>query len=80
MGLAELARVGFHGGQAGALSPFALVGEVRKFFSGPLALSGSIATGAAAAQVLTSSSELKHQSAALRSQVDDFLNHVRKAA
>lgn len=41
---------------------------------------GSIATGAAAAQVLTSSSELKHQSAALRSQVNDFLNHVRKAA
>ncbi len=33
------------GGHAGALSPFALVGEVRKFFSGPLALSGAIATG-----------------------------------
>jgi nitronate monooxygenase len=33
------------GGHAGALSPFALVGEVRKFFKGPLALSGSIATG-----------------------------------
>jgi nitronate monooxygenase len=33
------------GGHAGPLSPFALVGEVRKFFSGPLALSGSIATG-----------------------------------
>jgi nitronate monooxygenase len=33
------------GGHAGALSPFALVGEVRKFFSGPVALSGSIATG-----------------------------------
>jgi nitronate monooxygenase len=33
------------GGHAGALSPFALVGEVRKFFSGPLALSGSIASG-----------------------------------
>ena len=33
------------GGHAGALSPFALVGEVRKFFSGPIALSGSIATG-----------------------------------
>ena len=41
---------------------------------------GSLATGAAAVQVLTSSSELKHQSAALRSQVDDFLNHVRRAA
>ena len=33
------------GGHAGGLSPFALVGEVRKFFSGPVALSGSIATG-----------------------------------
>jgi nitronate monooxygenase len=33
------------GGHAGALSPFALVGEVRKFFSGPIALSGAIATG-----------------------------------
>jgi nitronate monooxygenase len=33
------------GGHAGTLSPFALVGEVRKFFDGPLALSGSIATG-----------------------------------
>jgi len=33
------------GGHAGGLSPFALVGEVRQFFSGPLALSGAIATG-----------------------------------
>ena len=33
------------GGHAGALSPFALVGEVRQFFDGPIALSGSIATG-----------------------------------
>jgi nitronate monooxygenase len=33
------------GGHAGALSPFALVGEVRRFFDGPVALSGSIATG-----------------------------------
>ncbi|MEN3295820.1 MAG: nitronate monooxygenase [Burkholderiales bacterium] len=33
------------GGHAGALSPFALVGEVRKIFKGPIALSGSIATG-----------------------------------
>ncbi|HTN64823.1 MAG TPA: nitronate monooxygenase family protein [Burkholderiaceae bacterium] len=35
------------GGHAGPLSPFALVGEVRKFFDGPLALSGAIATGGA---------------------------------
>ncbi len=33
------------GGHAGMLSPFALVGEVRKFFDGPIALSGSIANG-----------------------------------
>ncbi|MBK4738308.1 NAD(P)H-dependent flavin oxidoreductase [Noviherbaspirillum pedocola] len=33
------------GGHAGTLSPFALIGEIRKFFSGPIALSGSIATG-----------------------------------
>jgi len=33
------------GGHAGTLSPFALVGEVRKFFDGPLVLSGAIASG-----------------------------------
>ena len=33
------------GGHAGGLSPFALVGELRKFFKGPIALSGAIATG-----------------------------------
>ena len=33
------------GGHAGTLSPFALVGEVRRVFDGPIALSGSIATG-----------------------------------
>ncbi len=35
------------GGHAGTLSPFALVGEVRRFFAGPLVLSGAIATGQA---------------------------------
>ena len=33
------------GGHAGVKSPFALVQEIREFFDGPLALSGSIATG-----------------------------------
>jgi nitronate monooxygenase len=33
------------GGHAGRLSPFALVQEIRQWFSGPLALSGAIATG-----------------------------------
>jgi nitronate monooxygenase len=35
------------GGHAGTKSPFALVQEIRQWFDGPLALSGSIATGAA---------------------------------
>jgi len=34
------------GGHAGMLSPFALVREVRRFFSGPIALSGAITDGA----------------------------------
>jgi nitronate monooxygenase len=33
------------GGHAGALSPFALVREVRQFFGGPIALSGAITDG-----------------------------------
>ena len=35
------------GGHAGRLSPFALVQETRAWFDGPVALSGSIATGGA---------------------------------
>ena len=34
------------GGHAGVKSPFALVQEIREWFSGPLALSGAISTGA----------------------------------
>ena len=34
------------GGHAGRISPFALIQEIRAWFSGPLALSGAIATGA----------------------------------
>lgn len=37
------------GGHAGTLSPFALIQEIRQWFDGPLALSGSIATGRAIA-------------------------------
>jgi nitronate monooxygenase len=35
------------GGHAGTLSPFAIVQEIREWFDGPVALSGSIANGAA---------------------------------
>lgn len=33
------------GGHAGRLSPFAIISEIRQWFDGPVALSGSIATG-----------------------------------
>jgi len=35
------------GGHAGIKSPFALISEIRQWFDGPVALSGSIATGGA---------------------------------
>ncbi len=35
------------GGHAGTISPFALVAEIRRWFDGPVALSGAIATGGA---------------------------------
>ena len=35
------------GGHAGQLSPFAMVQELRRWFDGPIALSGAIANGAA---------------------------------
>lgn len=39
----------------------------------------SLITGAAASQVLTSSTELEQQAVTLRSQVEEFLGHVRAA-
>lgn len=34
------------GGHAGTLNPFALISEIRRFYTGPIALSGAISTGA----------------------------------
>ncbi len=48
------------GGHAGMLSPFALVGEVRRFFDGPIALSGSIATGDAVLAVRAMGADLAY--------------------
>jgi methyl-accepting chemotaxis protein len=39
----------------------------------------SLATGAAASQVLTSSTELEQQAVTLKSHVEEFLSHVREA-
>ena len=40
------------GGHAGVKSPFALIQEIREWFEGPVALSGSIATGSAVLSAL----------------------------
>lgn len=46
------------GGHAGTLSPFALIGEIRSWFDGPLALSGAIATGDAVAAAIAAGADL----------------------
>lgn len=48
------------GGHAGTLSPFALVQEIREWFDGPLALSGSIARGASILAALAMGADLAY--------------------
>ncbi len=48
------------GGHAGTLSPFALIGEIRRWFDGPLALSGAIATGDAVLAAQASGADLAY--------------------
>jgi len=48
------------GGHAGVTSPFALVQEIREWFSGPLLLAGSIATGSAVLGALAMGADLAY--------------------
>ncbi len=48
------------GGHAGMLSPFALVGEVRRFYDGPIVLSGAIASGDAILAALAAGADLAY--------------------
>ncbi len=48
------------GGHAGTTSPFALVQEIRSWFDGPLALSGSIASGSAIAAARAMGADLAY--------------------
>ncbi len=52
------------GGHAGGLSPFALIQEIREFFDGPLALSGSMATGGAIAAAQAMGADLAYMGSA----------------
>jgi nitronate monooxygenase len=48
------------GGHAGTLNPFAFVAEVRRFFAGPLAVSGGLTTGHAIAAVQMMGADLAY--------------------
>jgi nitronate monooxygenase len=48
------------GGHAGTLSPFALMQEIRAWFDGPLALSGSIANGSSILAALACGADLAY--------------------
>jgi len=48
------------GGHAGTLSPFALVGEVRRFYDGPIILSGAISSGDAILAALAAGADLAY--------------------
>ncbi|ANY07568.1 NAD(P)H-dependent flavin oxidoreductase [Pseudonocardia sp. HH130630-07] len=48
------------GGHAGTLSPFALVREIRRWFDGPLALSGAIAHGASVLAAVAAGADLAY--------------------
>lgn len=71
------------GGHAGALSPFALIQEIRQFFDGPLALSGSIATGGAIAAAQAMGADLAYAGSAFISMeeanaVEDYKDAIVK--
>lgn len=48
------------GGHAGIKSPFALIHEIRRWFGGPLALSGAIATGQGVAAALATGADFAY--------------------
>jgi nitronate monooxygenase len=48
------------GGHAGTLSPFALMGEIREWFNGPVALAGGIAHGASILAALACGADLAY--------------------
>jgi len=48
------------GGHAGTLNPFAFVAEVRRFFAGPIAVSGALTTGHAIAAVQMMGADLAY--------------------
>ena len=58
------------GGHAGTKSPFALIQEIRQWFDGPLALSGSIATGDAVLAALAMGADFAYIGSAFIATVE----------
>jgi len=58
------------GGHAGTKSPFALVQEIREWFSGPLALSGAISTGDGALAALAAGADFAYIGSAFVATVE----------
>ena len=68
------------GGHAGTLSPFALIQEIRRWFDGPVALSGSIATGNAILAAQAMGADLAYVGSAFIATAEANASDAYKAA
>ena len=68
------------GGHAGTLSPFALIEEIRRWFDGPVALSGSIATGRAILAAQAMGADLAYVGSAFIATTEANASDAYKAA
>lgn len=68
------------GGHAGTLSPFALIQEIREWFDGPLALSGSIANGGAVLAALAAGADFGYIGSAFIATREANASDVHKQA
>ena len=68
------------GGHAGVLSPFALVSEIREWFDGPVALSGSIANGRSILAALACGADLAYIGSAFIATDEARANEGYKAS
>ena len=71
------------GGHAGVISPFALVEEIRDWYDGPIALSGSIATGSSILAAEAMGADLAYIGSAFiamkeANATDDYKNAIVK--
>jgi len=68
------------GGHAGVKSPFALVQEIRQWFDGPLALSGSIANGAGVLAAQAMGADFAYIGSAFIATTEARASHAYKQA